>query len=219
MGHAHTQTPSRDTSSALFLIGAQVFIVLLLDCPERRYIGNPAKKSKNSSREKNQILWSRGFGEHGYQVGCSGRLFAFASFWKSRLSGPGKNRAVHVRCRALLAQQPSANGTQLTSATAPCGERSVVDARRLVPAFDQNAMFDDNDILEITSTTSPSCAASRLIETAMRTNLPAKLSAAQNSAIRDPISHSPITRYRVPGQLTRTSRRQSPCFLRPLRVA
>ena len=130
-------------------------------------------------------------------------------------------KLLHVRCRALLAPQPSANGTQLTSATAPCGERSVVDARRLVPAFDQNAMFDDNDILEITSTTSPSCAASRLIDTAMRTNLPAKLSAAQNSAIRDPISHSPISpgTGSLAGQLTRTSRRQSPCFLQPLRVA
>ena len=216
MGHAHTQTPSRDTSSALFLIGAQVFIVLLLDCPERRYIGNPAKKSKNFSREKKpDRCGTVALVRLAYSWGLQGS----PQNRKSRLSGPGKNRAVHVRCRALLAPQPSANGTQLTSATAPCGERSVVDARRLVPAFDQNAMFDDNDILEITSTTSPSCAASRLIETAMRTNLPAKLSAAQNSAIRDPISHSPITRYRVPGQLTRTSRRQSPCFLRPLRVA
>ena len=84
-------------------------------------------------------------------------------------------------------------------------------------------MFDDNDILEITSTTSPSCAASRLNETAMRTNLPAKLSAAQNSAIRDPISHSPY--HPVPGPWGTHPDKPPPITMlpplmrRPLRVA
>ena len=88
------------------MIGAQVFIVLLLDCPERRYIGNPAKKSKNSSREKNQSCGAVVLGSTGIRWGVQ------AAFSRSRRFGK-------VGCLGLARIAPSTSAAALCWLSSP----------------------------------------------------------------------------------------------------
>jgi len=91
----------------------------------------------------------------------------------------------------VLDLKSSAKHRKLTGTAATCGERSLVAQNRVVPGFLENAFVDDNDLFQFTTKTKASAPENRRVETAIATNIPAKLSAAQIGAIHDPLSPPP----------------------------
>ena len=108
----------------------------------------------------------------------------------------------------------SAKHRKLTGTAATCGERSLVAQNRVVPGFLENAFVDDNDHFQVTTKTKASAPENRRVETAMATNVPAKLSAAQIGAIHDPLSPPPSRP--VPGPWATHRAKPPPIILLPL---
>ena len=110
----------------------------------------------------------------------------------------GSNRVSYRGWRAVLDLESSAKHRDRTGTPPTCGERSLVAQNRVVPGFLENAFVDDNDLFQFTTKTKASAPENRRVETAMATNVPAKLSAAQIGAIHDPLS-PPLPSRPVPG--------------------
>ena len=124
-----------------------------------------------------------------------------------------QNASYFRACRALLDLKSSAKHRKLTGTAATSGARGLVAQNRVVPGFLENAFVDDTDQLQVTTKMSASAPENRRVETAMATNVPAKLSAAQIGAIHDPLSPPPSRP--VPGPWATHRAKPPPIILLP----
>ena len=124
-----------------------------------------------------------------------------------------QNASYFRACRALLDLESSAKHRHRPGTPPAFGKTSLVANFRVVPGFLENAFVDDNDLFQFTTKTKASAPENRRVETAMATNVPAKLSAAQIGAIHDPLSPPPSRP--VPGPWATHRAKPPPIILLP----
>ena len=124
-----------------------------------------------------------------------------------------QHRDLRLGWRALLDLKSSAKHRQRTGTTGTTDFSARVAGFFFVPGFLENAFVDDNDLFQFTTKTKASAPENRRVQTAMATNVPAKLSAAQIGAIHDPLSPPPSRP--VPGPWATHRAKPPPIILLP----